>query len=100
MGWRGGPGSLAGRSGRAPLYSLFLEIEQRLRVSGPERRHCDVGSSSKKAPAIAGALDIAPKIKSGVVWINSTNLFDAAAGFGGYRESGYGREGGREGMWE
>jgi aldehyde dehydrogenase (NAD+) len=46
------------------------------------------------------ALDIAPKIKSGVVWINSTNLFDAAAGFGGYRESGYGREGGREGMYE
>ncbi len=46
------------------------------------------------------ALDIAPKIKAGVVWVNCTNLFDAAAGFGGYRESGYGREGGREGMWE
>ena len=46
------------------------------------------------------ALDIAPRIKAGVVWINCTNLFDAAAGFGGYRESGYGREGGREGMWE
>src|SRR5690349_11389710 len=46
------------------------------------------------------ALDVAPKLKCGVVWINSTNLFDAAAGFGGYRESGFGREGGREGMWE
>lgn len=46
------------------------------------------------------ALDIAPKVKAGVVWVNCTNLFDAAAGFGGYRESGYGREGGREGMWE
>ncbi len=46
------------------------------------------------------ALDVAPKIKAGVVWINSTNLFDAAAGFGGYKESGFGREGGREGMWE
>jgi aldehyde dehydrogenase (NAD+) len=34
------------------------------------------------------------------VWINCTNLFDAASGFGGYRESGFGREGGREGMWE
>ena len=44
------------------------------------------------------ALDIAPKLKAGVVWINATNLFDAAAGFGGYRESGFGREGGREGM--
>src|SRR5687767_4260989 len=46
------------------------------------------------------ALDIAPKIKAGVVWVNSTNLFDAASGFGGYRESGFGREGGREGMYE
>ena len=46
------------------------------------------------------ALDVAPKIRAGVVWINSTNLFDAAAGFGGYKESGFGREGGREGMWE
>src|SRR5687767_5358986 len=46
------------------------------------------------------ALDIAPKIKAGVVWVNSTNLFDASSGFGGYRESGFGREGGREGMWE
>ena len=46
------------------------------------------------------ALDIAPKVKAGVVWVNCTNMFDAAAGFGGYRESGYGREGGREGMWE
>ena len=44
------------------------------------------------------ALDIAPKIKAGVVWINSTNNFDAAVGFGGYKESGYGREGGKEGM--
>ena len=46
------------------------------------------------------ALDVAPKLKAGIVWTNSTNLFDAACGFGGYRESGYGREGGREGMWE
>jgi aldehyde dehydrogenase (NAD+) len=46
------------------------------------------------------ALDVAPKLKCGVVWVNSTNLFDAASGFGGYRESGFGREGGREGMWE
>ncbi|MBA3918391.1 MAG: aldehyde dehydrogenase [Gemmatimonas sp.] len=46
------------------------------------------------------ALDVAPKLQCGVVWVNSTNLFDAAAGFGGYRESGFGREGGREGLWE
>ena len=46
------------------------------------------------------ALDVAPKLKAGTVWVNCTNVFDAASGFGGYRESGFGREGGREGMWE
>ncbi|MEZ4379883.1 MAG: aldehyde dehydrogenase family protein [Nannocystaceae bacterium] len=46
------------------------------------------------------ALDVAPKIKAGTVWVNCTNMFDAASGFGGYRESGYGREGGLEGLWE
>jgi aldehyde dehydrogenase (NAD+) len=44
------------------------------------------------------ALDVAPKLAAGVVWVNSTNLFDAAAGFGGIRESGFGREGGWEGL--
>src|SRR3984957_14418368 len=46
------------------------------------------------------ALDVASQVKAGVVWVNATNLFDAACGFGGYRESGYGREGGVEGMYE
>ena len=41
-----------------------------------------------------------PNLQAGVVWVNSTNLFDASAGFGGYRESGFGREGGREGVYE
>jgi aldehyde dehydrogenase (NAD+) len=46
------------------------------------------------------AFEVAARIKAGVIWINSTNMFDAAAGFGGYRESGFGREGGREGLSE
>jgi aldehyde dehydrogenase (NAD+) len=46
------------------------------------------------------ALDVAPQLKAGVVWINSANQFDASCGFGGYRESGMGREGGMEGMYE
>ncbi|MBM4186610.1 MAG: aldehyde dehydrogenase family protein [Gemmatimonadetes bacterium] len=46
------------------------------------------------------ALDLAPQVKAGTVWINCTNVFDAASGFGGYRESGFGREGGKEGLWE
>jgi aldehyde dehydrogenase (NAD+) len=45
-------------------------------------------------------LHVAAQLKAGVVWVNCTNLFDASCGFGGYRESGYGREGGREGLLE
>lgn len=44
------------------------------------------------------ALDIAPKLTAGVVWVNGANMMDAAAGFGGVRESGFGREGGWEGL--
>src|SRR5690242_9342630 len=46
------------------------------------------------------ALHVAAQLKAGVIWVNCTNLFDAACGFGGYRESGFGREGGREGLLE
>ena len=45
------------------------------------------------------ALETAMSVKAGVVWINSHNQFDAAAGFGGYKESGFGREGGKEGLF-
>ena len=48
---------------------------------------------------ISLALETARQIKAGSIWINSSNLFDAASGFGGYRESGYGREGGKEGLF-
>ncbi|MFD2739737.1 aldehyde dehydrogenase family protein [Sulfitobacter aestuarii] len=44
------------------------------------------------------ALDVAPQLAAGIVWVNGTNLMDAAAGFGGVRESGFGREGGWEGL--
>ena len=57
-------------------------------------------SASVWSETIGLALDIAPKLQVGVVWVNATNLFDAAVGFGGYRESGFGREGGREGAYE
>jgi aldehyde dehydrogenase (NAD+) len=57
-------------------------------------------ASSVWTESINLALDVAPKIKAGTVWVNCTNVFDAAAGFGGYRESGYGREGGKEGLFE
>ncbi|MGN1285658.1 MAG: aldehyde dehydrogenase family protein, partial [Bradyrhizobium sp.] len=57
-------------------------------------------AASVWSETIGLALDIAPKLLAGVVWVNATNLFDASVGFGGYRESGFGREGGREGMVE
>ena len=57
-------------------------------------------AASVWSETIGLALDIAPKLMAGVVWINATNLFDASVGFGGYRESGFGREGGREGIYE
>ena len=42
------------------------------------------------------ALEVAISLKAGACWVNCHNLFDSAAGFGGYRESGYGRDGGKE----
>jgi aldehyde dehydrogenase (NAD+) len=57
-------------------------------------------AASVWSESINVALEVAAQIKAGVVWVNSTNLFDASCGFGGYRESGFGREGGREGMLE
>ena len=57
-------------------------------------------AASVWSETIGLALDVAPKLQAGVVWINATNLFDAAVGFGGYRESGFGREGGKEGCYE
>ncbi len=42
--------------------------------------------------------DIAAKLKAGVVWCNTYNQFDASSPFGGFRESGFGREGGRQGL--
>src|SRR5262249_26588350 len=57
-------------------------------------------AASVWSESINVALHVAAQLKAGVVWVNSTNLFDAASGFGGYRESGFGREGGREGMLE
>ncbi len=57
-------------------------------------------AASVWSETIGLALHVAAKLAAGVVWVNSTNLFDASAGFGGKRESGFGREGGREGCYE
>jgi aldehyde dehydrogenase (NAD+) len=43
-------------------------------------------------------LELANRLRAGVVWANTFNRFDPASPFGGYRESGFGREGGRHGL--
>ncbi len=55
-------------------------------------------AASLWSESVSKALDVASKLNCGVVWVNSANLFDASVGFGGVKESGYGREGGREGL--
>ena len=57
-------------------------------------------AASVWSESINVSLHVASQLKAGVVWVNCTNMFDASCGFGGYRESGYGREGGREGLLE
>ncbi|MBI2069915.1 MAG: aldehyde dehydrogenase family protein [Elusimicrobia bacterium] len=49
---------------------------------------------------VAKMIAVARSLKAGTVWGNGTNKFDAAAEFGGYKESGFGREGGVQGLWE
>jgi aldehyde dehydrogenase (NAD+) len=46
----------------------------------------------------ARALGMASKLRAGVIWANGFNLFDPASAFGGYKESGFGREGGIAGL--
>jgi aldehyde dehydrogenase (NAD+) len=43
-------------------------------------------------------LAVADRLRAGVVWANTFNKFDPTSPFGGYKESGYGREGGRHGL--
>ncbi|HBU14369.1 MAG: aldehyde dehydrogenase [Rhodobacteraceae bacterium GWE1_64_9] len=57
-------------------------------------------SASIWSETIGLALQVAARVEAGVVWVNATNLFDAAVGFGGRKDSGFGREGGREGAFE
>ncbi|MGC9418615.1 MAG: aldehyde dehydrogenase family protein [Rhodovulum sp.] len=57
-------------------------------------------AASVWSETIGMALDVAPRLAAGVIWVNGSNMFDAAAEFGGLRESGFGREGGWEGLME
>ncbi|MEM9073452.1 MAG: aldehyde dehydrogenase family protein [Myxococcota bacterium] len=83
--------------GPVVVFMTFRTPEEAVKLGNNTRYGL---AASLWSESINLCLDIAPKIKAGTVWINCTNVFDAAAGFGGYRESGYGREGGKEGLYE
>lgn len=55
-------------------------------------------AASVWSETVSRALEVASALKAGAVWVNGASMFDASVGFGGMRESGFGREGGREGM--
>ncbi len=57
-------------------------------------------SASIWSESVNLSLEVAAQVEAGVVWINCTNQLDAAVGFGGRKESGFGREGGREGCFD
>ncbi|XP_051789841.1 aldehyde dehydrogenase family 16 member A1 [Erpetoichthys calabaricus] len=57
-------------------------------------------SASVWTENVSLAFEVASSLQAGTVWINAHNLFDAASGFGGVKESGYGRDGGKEGLFE
>jgi len=57
-------------------------------------------SASIWSESVNQSLEVAAAVEAGIVWINATNLMDAAVGFGGRKESGFGREGGREGCFD
>ena len=76
------------QSFRSPSEAVTLANTTRYGLAG-----------SVHTEVIGLALETAVKLKAGVVWVNCHNAFDAASGFGGYKESGFGREGGKEGLY-
>ncbi|MBM3603655.1 MAG: aldehyde dehydrogenase family protein [Alphaproteobacteria bacterium] len=89
------PGMIQEIFGPIATLSTFRTADEAVELANNTRFGL-AGSVWSESAAVA--TDLAARIKAGVIWINSANLFDAAAPFGGYRESGYGREGGKAGM--
>lgn len=89
------PGMAQEIFGPIATLSTFRTADEAIELANNTRYGLAASIWSESATV---ATDLAVRVKAGVVWINCANLFDAAAPFGGYRESGYGREGGRAGM--
>ncbi len=98
--------SNVGTSSTVATEEIFGPVAVSMTFRTPEEavqlaNHSRYGlAASIWSETIGLALNVAAKLDSGVVWVNATNMFDAAAGFGGKKESGFGREGGREGAFE
>ena len=80
--------------GRSSVASPFSDIEQ-------DRRRSQQYANTDWRPAcgrkdISKAHRIAHRLRAGTVWINCYSIFDAALPFGGYKQSGWGREMGHE----
>ena len=64
----------------------------------PSRRLIPVSPSSRALAPRALYQEVAERLRAGVIWANTYNKFDPTSPFGGVRESGFGREGGRHGL--
>ncbi|HQQ94778.1 MAG TPA: aldehyde dehydrogenase family protein [Bacteroidia bacterium] len=73
----------------------FRTIEEAIEKANNSAYGLSAGVWTEKGSRI---LNLAAKLKAGVVWANSYNKFDPASPFGGYKESGFGREGGLQGL--
>lgn len=83
--------------GPVAVSSTFRTVDEAIQLANHSRYGL---SASIWSESINQALEVAAAVEAGVVWINATNLLDAAVGFGGRKESGFGREGGREGCFD
>jgi aldehyde dehydrogenase (NAD+) len=80
-----------------PVLSVltFRTAEEAVRKANTTPYGLSAGVWSEKGSRI---LWMAEQLRAGVVWANTFNRFDPTAAFGGYKESGFGREGGRHGL--
>jgi aldehyde dehydrogenase (NAD+) len=83
--------------GPVAVSTTFRTPEEAIQLANHSRYGL---AASVWSETIGLALHAAAKLTAGVVWVNATNMFDASVGFGGKRESGFGREGGKEGCYE
>jgi aldehyde dehydrogenase (NAD+) len=80
-----------------PVLSIltFRTIDEAIEKANNTAYGLSAGVWTNKGSRI---LKMSTELKAGVVWANTFNRFDPASPFGGYKESGFGREGGRQGL--